>query len=199
MVKKEFKSVDISALIENPDNPIIHPQEQIEALAKSMKKYGQYYPIIVDENMNILCGHGKKKALEFMGETKADVTIMTGLTQKDKMKLLLEDNKIQSLSFAEYGKIDKIIKSIGEPDIIGFNADYINAIINEGKQEVKEIIDNAGAKLTEAPAMMPDSQRVEQIKPEVAEREDDEYESVTAGMEQARTIICPHCGKEIVL
>lgn len=199
MVKKEFKSVDISALIENPDNPIIHPQEQIEALAKSMKKYGQYYPIIVDENMNILCGHGKKKALEFMGETKADVTIMTGLSQKDKMKLLLEDNKIQSLSFAEYGKIDKIIKSIGEPDIIGFNADYINAIINEGKQEVKEIIDNAGAKLTEAPAMMPDSQRVEQIKPEVAEREDDEYESVTAGMEQARTIICPHCGKEIVL
>lgn len=199
MVTKEFKSVDISALIENPDNPIIHPQEQIEALAKSMKKYGQYYPIIVDENMNILCGHGKKKALEFMGETKADVTIMTGLSQKDKMKLLLEDNKIQSLSFAEYGKIDKIIKSIGEPDIIGFNADYINAIINEGKQEVKEIIDNAGAKLTEAPAMMPDSQRVEQIKPEVAEREDDEYESVTAGMEQARTIICPHCGKEIVL
>ncbi len=42
----------------------------MKAIAESMERYGQYYPIIVDENMMVLCGHGKKKALEYRGEKK---------------------------------------------------------------------------------------------------------------------------------
>lgn len=198
-VKQEKKVVLLSQLKENADNPMMHPEEQIAALAKSIEKYGQYYPIVTDENLNILAGHGKKKALERLGRDKADVIVMTGLSEKDKKKLLLEDNKIQSLSFARYDMIDKIIREIGEPDIIGFNEDYLQAIINEGKPELQDIVDNAGAKLTVKPKQQSDEERTKDIPEDVQEGEEEEYDRVSAGMEQARTIICPHCGKEIVL
>lgn len=198
-IKQEKKVVLLSELKENAANPMMHPEEQVSALAKSIDKYGQYYPIIVDENYNILAGHGKKKALERLGRDKADVIVMTGLSDKDKKKLLLEDNKIQSLSFARYDMIDKIVKEIGEVDIIGFNEDYLQAIINEGKVELKDIVDNAGVKLTEQPKSKSDAERVDAIPQETQDAEEDEYDVVRDGMEQARTIICPHCGREIVL
>lgn len=59
--KLETKKVLLSELKEFPGNPNVHPEEQVKAIAESMERYGQYYPIIVDENMMVLCGHGKKR------------------------------------------------------------------------------------------------------------------------------------------
>ena len=87
--KLEKKRVLLSQLKEFPNNPNVHPEEQVKALAQSMEQYGQYYPIVVDEDFMVLCGHGKKKALDYMGEKEADVTVMYGLSDKQKKKLLL--------------------------------------------------------------------------------------------------------------
>ena len=65
-VTQEQKVVAITELKEFPNNPNIHPQDQVKAIAESMKQYGQYYNIIVDDKMQILCGHGKKLALEYL-------------------------------------------------------------------------------------------------------------------------------------
>lgn len=86
MANSEIKKIQISQLREHPDNPNIHPESQIKAMAQSMERYGQYYPIICDENYLILCGHGKKKALEYKGEEYAEVRIIKGLSEKQKKK-----------------------------------------------------------------------------------------------------------------
>ena len=186
-VTLEDKVVDLSLLKEHPDNPNIHPIDQIEALAKSMETYGQYYRIIVDEDYTILAGHGKKMALEHKGEKTANVTVMHGLSAKQKKKLLIEDNKIQSLSYVNYGKIEDIIKEIGEVDIIGFPANYIDAIINEVS------VDNMGVDFATAPV---------KEKAYTEEKQDvqaSEFSSIEEGMQQASVFRCPHCGKEIAM
>ena len=66
-----------------------------------------------------------------MGEKEADVTVMYGLSDKQKKKLLLEDNKIQDMSYVSFGDVERIIKEIGEVDIIGYTPEYLDAIINE--------------------------------------------------------------------
>ena len=71
------------------------------------------------------------KALEYMGAKEADVTIIKGLSDKQKKKLLLEDNKIQDMSFVNYGDVERMIKEIGDTDIIGYTPEYLDAIINE--------------------------------------------------------------------
>lgn len=183
-VKSELKSVLISELIENAVNPNIHPEAQIKAIAESIERYGQYYPIICDENFNILCGHGKKKALEYRGETFAEVRIIHNLSEKQKKKLLIEDNKIQSLSYTNYDKVEEIIRDIGDTDIIGFPTEFLNTIINEIS------VDNMGVNFAEKPS-------VEKIfNPEKTEKQETEIGSFESGMQQAHTLTCPHCKKE---
>lgn len=193
-VTRERKVVALSTLKEFPNNPNQHPQEQIKALAQSINTYGQYYPIIVDENMQMLCGHGKKLALEMNGQTEGEVVIMKGLSEKQKMKLIIEDNKIQSMSYVNFGAVEKIIKEIGDTEIIGFSTDYLEAIINEN------VADNSGIDFSQpAPQPKPKEKQMETIPEETQDEQDEEFEDIDSGMQKARTIICPHCGKEIVL
>ena len=186
-IKLEDKTVELSLLKDFPGNPNVHPIDQIKALAKSIDKYGQYYRIIVDENMNILAGHGKKTALAHKGSTQALVTVISGLSENDKMKLLLEDNKIQSLSYNNFGKIEELIKQIGDTDIIGYDINYLDAIINERK------IDNLGTNF-ENPV-----EKKEIYTEKTEEAEQTEAENFESGMVSATGMICPHCGKEIMM
>lgn len=188
-VKQEQKKVSIASLIPHPKNPNMHTPDQVEALGESIRKYGQYYPIIVDEKMQIICGHGKKAALENIGETEASVLIMHGLTEKQKMKLMLEDNKIQSMSYIDGNKLDEIIKSIGDTDIIGFNVDYLEAVLDFN------VSDNAGVDFSEPPKAVPQRE----LHQERAEASQAETDTIDEGMARARTISCPHCGEEITL
>lgn len=193
-VTREHKIVPLEQLKMFADNPNMHPQEQVKAIAQSMEIYGQYYPIVVDESYNILCGHGKKLALEYRGETHGEVIILSGLSDKQKKKLIIEDNKIQSMSYVNFSQVEKIIKEIGETDIIGFSTDYLEAIISEN------VKDNTGVDFAQ-PAPKPKSheEQMRDIPEEVQEEQDEEFDEIEEGIQHAHTIICPHCGKEIVL
>lgn len=193
-IKHETKTVELAKLVPYEKNPNTHPQEQIAAMAKSIETYGQYYPIIVDEDMRILCGHGKVLALQHLGKTEGEVRIMRGLSDKQKLKIVIEDNKIQSMSYVDFTKIEDIIKEIGELDIIGFGTDYLDAIINES------VKDNMGVDFSQ-PAEKPQSneKQVENIPQEKRDDQDEERNDIESGMQTARTMICPHCGKEITL
>lgn len=193
-VKHETKIVELDKLVPYGQNPNIHPHEQIVALAKSIDTYGQYYPIIVDEDMKILCGHGKVLALQHLGHTTGEVRVMHGLTDKQKLKIVIEDNKVQSMSYVDYTKIEDIIREIGDLDIIGFGTDYLDAIINE------TVKDNMGVDFSQ-PAAAPQSNehQVASVPEERRDAQDEERDDIESGMQPARTMRCPHCGKEITL
>lgn len=193
-IKHETKIVELAKLVPYEKNPNIHPQEQIAAMAKSMETYGQYYPILVDEDLKILCGHGKVLALQHLGKTEGEVRIMHGLTDKQKLRIVIEDNKIQSMSYVDYTKIEEIIREVGELDIIGFGTDYLDAIINES------VKDNMGVDFSQsAPKPQSNEKQVDGIPQEKRDDQDEERNDIESGMQPARTMICPHCGKEIIL
>lgn len=192
-VKHEIKTVELAKLVPYENNPNVHPIEQVKAIAESIESYGQYYPIIVDEDMRILCGHGKKLALEHLGHKKGEVKILKGLTEKQKLRIVIEDNKIQSMSYVDFSKVEAIIKEIGDVDIIGFGTEYLDAIINEN------VKDNMGVDFSQPIEHKSNAKQIEDIPQQKQEDQDEERNSIEDGMQQARTIICPHCGKEIVI
>lgn len=192
-VKHETKTVELAKLVPYEKNPNVHPIEQIKAIADSIERYGQYYPIIVDEDMRVLCGHGKKLALEHLGRKEGEVKILRGLTDKQKLKIVIEDNKIQSMSYVDFTKIEDIIREVGEVDIIGFGVDYLDAIINEN------VKDNMGVDFTQPVERKSNEKQVADIPQEVREEQDEEREDIESGMQTARTMVCPHCGKEIYI
>lgn len=192
-VTQETKTVELAKLVPYEKNPNIHPQEQIAAIAKSIQTYGQYYPIIVDEDNHILCGHGKVLALQSLGKKTGEVRILRGLTPKQKLKIVIEDNKIQSLSYTDFTKIEDIIREVGDVDIIGFGTDYLDAIIHEN------VKDNMGVDFAEEAKPTTSEKQVENIPKEQREAQEEERDDIESGMQSARTIICPHCGKEITI
>lgn len=200
MATKELKTVPIDMLKEHPKNPNRHSETQIEALAKSMERYTQYYPIIVDEDMNILCGHGKKLALQHLGRKEADVCVLHGLTETEKLKILVEDNKIQSLGYVEYDKVEEIIRQIGEADILGFPMDYVNAILGEFNTDAMGV--DLTAPVTQSEVRGSTAEPITQPN-EVGASEQSSSPSALQQFEQgaqvARVIKCPHCGKEIAI
>ena len=183
----EDKVLNLSDLKEHPSNPNTHTEAQIDALVQSMDRYGQYYRIICDENNQIICGHGKKMALEKMGEKSAKVTVIKGLNEKQKLKLLLEDNKIQSMSYVNFTQVEALIKDIGEMDIIGFSPEYLDTILNEVS------LDNMGVDFTK-PGIRNDN-----FSNDLQAEQNAQYENIDAGMQPARTMKCPHCGGEITI
>jgi len=65
----------------------------VPAVAESIKQCGYCAPIIVDEDGVILAGHTRLKALKKLGWKEAEVVIRDGLTEEQKKKYRLLDNK----------------------------------------------------------------------------------------------------------
>jgi len=75
----------------NPKNPKKHVDDLIE---KSIKETGYISPIVVDENNIILAGHGRFNALTKLGYKEVEVIVKRGLSEKQKEKYMLLDNKL---------------------------------------------------------------------------------------------------------
>jgi ParB-like chromosome segregation protein Spo0J len=66
----------------NPHNARVHPPEQIDQLAASIKTFGMRRCIVVDENGIILTGHGIHQAAQKLGLEQVPVVIADDLTEE---------------------------------------------------------------------------------------------------------------------
>lgn len=84
----------------------IHPYERnarkndqaVDAVAKSIEQCSYVAPIVVDENHVILAGHTRWKALKKLGRTECECIVKDGLTDEQKKKYRLLDNKTNELA-----------------------------------------------------------------------------------------------------
>ena len=89
--KIEKAKLKIEDIKPNPKNPKKHSDELIE---QSIKEFGVVAPIIVDENNMVLAGHGRLNALIKLGYKEIEVIVKKGLTEEQKEKYMLLDNKL---------------------------------------------------------------------------------------------------------
>lgn len=80
-----------------PNNPRKN-DTAVEAVAESIRQCGYVAPIIVDEYDVILAGHTRYKALKKLGRSEAEVIVKEGLSDEQKKKYRLLDNKTCELA-----------------------------------------------------------------------------------------------------
>ena len=88
----------LDRLKEMDKNVRVHTKIQIKEYVRSLKMFGQTKPIVIDENGNIIIGNGLYQALLEMGKTEADCIVMNGISEKQKKKLMLADNRVYELA-----------------------------------------------------------------------------------------------------
>lgn len=92
-------------------NPKKHPPEQVRELAGLMKEFGVTENILLDENGEILHGHGRMEAAELNGWPRYPVAQAIGWTEAQKTAYRLAHNVIGSAYGAE------LIPAIVETDL----------------------------------------------------------------------------------
>lgn len=113
----ELITKPLSELKPYPNNPRKNAGA-VDAVAASITQCGYVAPIIVDENMEILAGHTRYKALKKLKYSECEVIIRAGLTEEQKKKYRILDNKTNE--FADWD-IDLLELELEDLDFDGFD------------------------------------------------------------------------------
>lgn len=70
----------------------------VSSVMESIRQCGYIAPIIIDENGVILAGHTRYKAIKKLGWTECECIVKTGLSEDQKKKYRLLDNKTNELA-----------------------------------------------------------------------------------------------------
>ena len=74
-----------------------HSEKQLTEYIRSIEMFGQVKPLVVAEDGEIIAGNGLYEALLRMGRETCDCYVMVGLTDVQKKKLMMADNKVVAL------------------------------------------------------------------------------------------------------
>lgn len=115
----------------NPRNNI----PAIDAVAESIRQNGYRARIIVDENHVIIAGHTRYFALKKLGYTEAEVQMETDMTEEQKKKYRLLDNKTNE--YAEWD-FDKLTKELENLDFGGFDFGFDMSSLDSLKNRMED-------------------------------------------------------------
>lgn len=135
--------MNLDVLVHPEKNVRKHPPKQIEEMIRSIEMFGQIRPVIVDENNVILAGNGLVESLREMGKQKANVLQMKDLSEKDKKKLMIADNRIYSLGFDDTESIFELLDEINDFDVPGYDEDVLQELLADD-DDVEDMIENFG-------------------------------------------------------
>ena len=90
----------------------------VDAVVASIEQCGYCSPILVDENNMILAGHTRYKALKKLGWEEAEVVVRDGLTDEQKRKYRLLDNKTNEFAGWDFDLLESELDGL---DFEGFD------------------------------------------------------------------------------
>lgn len=140
MKLKTFKIKDIKPYEHNARKN----DQAVDAVAKSIEQCSYIAPIIVDENNVILAGHTRWKALKKLGRTECECIVKTGLTDDQKRKYRLLDNKTNELAGWDFEMLADELEDLDFGDlelnwgIDDFSDDEIESMMQQEVEDRKK-------------------------------------------------------------
>ena len=115
----------------------------VDAVAESIRQCSYIAPIIVDEDHVILAGHTRYKALKKLGYTECEIIVKEGLTEEQKRKYRILDNKTNE--FADWD-IQLLAEELDGLDFDGFDFGFDMGEEEPGADEL-DAFDEADEKI----------------------------------------------------
>lgn len=133
--------VDIDLVKPSDKNPRTHTKEQVQQIADSMCKFGWVNPILVDENYEIIAGHGRLMAGKLLGYTKVPIAKLCHLSEKEKLGLLVADNRITENAGWDDEKLQEVMQQLHDENfdlsVLGFTNKELEKFRAEFDSEIE--------------------------------------------------------------
>ena len=84
----------VDALVPYANNAKRHSAAQISQIRASLREYGFVAPVLIDEDCNILAGHGRVAAARAEGMEAVPCVLVTDLTEVQRKAYILADNRL---------------------------------------------------------------------------------------------------------
>lgn len=208
----EIITMKLVDLVKPEKNVRIHTEQQLKEFQRSVKMFGQIRPIVVDENNVILAGNGLYETLIAMGKETADVYKYDNLTENQKKKLMIADNKIFSLGIENLDTLNSFLEDLqGDLDIPGFDEDILKQMVSEAEDVTEKLSEYGTLDDEEIQSIKESGERKEQqiqkaeaeqatLAPQpIAQPQQEMPEDSEDTTEVKKFVICPKCGEKIWL
>jgi len=108
----------ISELIPYARNSRTHSDAQVAQIAASIREWGWTMPILVDEDGNVIAGHGRIMAAQKLGIADVPCMTATGWSEAKRRAYVIADNKLA----LNAGWDDNVLKlELQDVDALGFD------------------------------------------------------------------------------
>lgn len=138
MTHPAIEMVSPDRLKPDPRNARTHSRAQIETLKRSITAFGWTNPVLVDEDLNILAGHGRVLAAKALGLNEIQTLRIDHLSAAQKRAYILADNRTAELAGWDREllaiELGALVKLEFDTDVIGFNTPEIDIILDDAAQ-----------------------------------------------------------------
>ncbi len=131
----QIEQTPVHALQPQDRNARTHSKRQIRQIAASIRQFGFNNPILIDDDLHIIAGHGRVEAAKLVGQATVPTVRISHLRETDKRAYLIADNALATkagwdgeiLAIELQGLID-----LGfDVELTGFETAEIDLIIDE--------------------------------------------------------------------
>lgn len=123
----KVQEVDVVRLKPYERNAKIHGADQIEKLCKSIEEFGFISPCLIDNEYNVIAGHGRIMAAQEMGLKKVPCLFVDGLTDEQRRAYILADNRLTELGEWDMALVETELSELQLEDfdisVTGFDLD----------------------------------------------------------------------------
>jgi hypothetical protein len=123
-----IKIVPTESIRPHDQNVKEHTERSTRALADSLRKFGQRRPIVINQDGQILSGHGLHQAALQLG-LKEVFVVQVDDDDAAQLRWMVTDNRTAQLSRWRPNRLREVLDKIGRQTAL-FTADELNAIDN---------------------------------------------------------------------
>lgn len=130
----DIEHIPVGDLIPYARNSRTHSDEQVNQIVASLNEWGFTNPLLLDENNQIIAGHGRLMAAKKAGYEKVPCMIAKGWTEAQKKAYVIADNKLalnsgwdDEMLALEFEELQELGFDI---ELTGFDIGQINEFID---------------------------------------------------------------------
>jgi DNA modification methylase len=158
-VELQMRYLPLNQIRPDPTNPRLHGKRHVRQLAKSIEAFGFNAPILVDDEGQIVAGHGRHAAALMLGLLTVPTICVGHLSPQQRRAYMVADNRLGDLSKWDGNILAGIMLELAEADLTfdveaaGFSVGEIDLMVAAAEgaaEDADDFIPEPGPVVTQA-------------------------------------------------